>query len=100
MQQAEVCGRLYRNRVSRARDGTERQDQRLGAADGNDEVVRRQRPAPAQRPPRDLATKLHVALRTGIDVIVAAMLPRSSREMPIESACVQQLGARDRTAEG
>ena len=83
MQQAEICRRLDRNRVARARDGAERQDQRLGAADGNYEVVRRQRPAPAHRPPRDLAPKLHVALRAGIDVVVAAMCPRSTRQMPV-----------------
>ena len=99
MQQAKVCGRLDRNRVARARNGAERQDQRLGAADGNDEVVRRQRLAPAHRTPRDLATKLRVALRAGVDVVVAAILPRSTRQMPVQSACVQQFGARDRAAE-
>src|SRR5262245_19140288 len=42
VQQAKVCGGLDCNRVAWARNGTERQDQRLGASDSNNEVVWRQ----------------------------------------------------------
>src|SRR5262245_17151244 len=99
MQQAKVRGGLDRNRVARACDSAERQDQRLCATNGNNEVVRRQRPAPAQRAPGDLAPKLRMTLRAGIDVVVATMLARSSRQVPVKSGCVQQIGAGDRTAE-
>lgn len=64
--EAEISGRLHDHRVARLAHRAQGEEECLGAADGDDEILRRQRAAPLERAPRQLGAEGEAA---GWDIV-------------------------------